>query len=408
MICEVLYLFIALVALMLRRIENWISGSGSAVTQIKRGELESRDAKYLKKLEKKRESERIQIERSVSKLRKDSVISSIKTKETTTMTEILSKTKQTKVKPFRSEAKRKQILKTTQVPAVHSVEVTKQELPNPVKFEQETSEVTQNSDKFVKYRNRKVQISPPLKESGDATVQAKSTAVKLPPLKEQLRNKDRSPSFDNNFKPKHKRKLSDILRNLPKRITSHKSINESDAAKENQSQDNESAAKEKSGGKNKNERKSPGEDASRCLPSTSESQEANKMKYNSSDNSSNLAKKRKKSNVSDANRLKQDSSTFIKPVKPILKRSMAASPVENKICPGDLSLQTEGETQQAEGGAFDRPSSASQRSPTLSTYPSQGEYEISRSIIKSESPAFSEVDNGSGPAHALQVSGNNS
>ena len=73
MICEVLYLFIALVALMLRRIENWISGSGSAVTQIKRGELESRDAKYLKKLEKKRESERIQIERSVSKLRKDSV-----------------------------------------------------------------------------------------------------------------------------------------------------------------------------------------------------------------------------------------------------------------------------------------------------------------------------------------------
>ena len=103
------------------------------------------------------------------------------------MTEILSKTKQTKVKPFRSEAKRKQILKTTQVPAVHSVEVTKQELPNPVKFEQETSEVTQNSDKFVKYRNRKVQISPPLKESGDATVQAKSTAVKLPPLKEQLR-----------------------------------------------------------------------------------------------------------------------------------------------------------------------------------------------------------------------------
>lgn len=307
MIGEVLYLIIATVALIMRRLEHWISErfSGSTVTQIKPGELEARDAEYFKRLRSKSESERHEAERGrLSKHKSHGTDNeTVKIRKSQTMKEILDKRKRKSDREsFQSEVWTKGTMK--QIESA-SIDVAKQELPNPAIIEQETSKTAyKKSDKFVKFRNKKVQLTPPLTKTVDTTTDTKVSG-KLPPLKEQMWTKGAAENGNvrHNFKPKHKRKLSDILRNLPRKMTPQKSFEGCNL--ENQTDDKETAVKKQNGVMQKN---------------------VDKPKYQK--------KKNAKGVFSKKNSLKENSSekgsfAVVKPLNSILKRRSVPNQVSS-------------------------------------------------------------------------------
>ena len=190
MIGEVIYLFIATLALMLRRVENFISEQFSKA------------------------------KRTASVHGSDQGVSdtTVDTRKSQTMAELLNRRKKNSEK---SKVHSKEVVKLMQKSKKNN-DTAKQELPNPAKLEQDTSKITHNdtSDMFVKYKNKKVQLRPPPKTSVENTSDTAKVTVNLPPLKEQKRGEK---VVKNNSNPKQKRRLLDILRNWTRKIKCHKS-----------------------------------------------------------------------------------------------------------------------------------------------------------------------------------------